>query len=189
MADITPPSPGVSEEQLTYLLALGHESASVDFKAVLDPRQTRDLIELAKDVGAMQVDGGYIVIGADDQGRPVPPGVPSGELPLFDESNLRPKLARWLPDGFEIRTANQTLADCTFVLIYVVPNPAGFCIFKADGQYSAANGTKAVFRKGDVFVRHGTSSERWVASRHRPDLRPPCGRHERCLARRAPSRP
>lgn len=162
MADITPPSPGVSEEQLTYLLALGHESTRVDYKATLDPRQTRDLVELAKDVGAMQVDGGYIVIGADDQGRPLPPGVPSADLPLFDEANLRPKLAKWLPNGFEIRTANHTLADCTFVLIYAVPNRAGFCIFKADGQYSDAVGTKNVFRKGDVFVRHGTSSERWV---------------------------
>ena len=72
MADITPPSPGVSEEQLTYLLGLGHESAGLDYKATLDLRQTRDLVELAKDVGAMQVDGGYIVVGTDDQGRLVP---------------------------------------------------------------------------------------------------------------------
>ncbi len=148
MADITPPSPGVSEEQLTYLLGLGHESAGVDFKTTLDPRQKRDLVELAKDVGAMQVDGGYIVIGADDQGRPVPPGVPAANLPLFDEANLRPKLAKWLPDGFEIRTVSHTLADCTFVLIYVIPTPGGFCIFKADGQYPDGKDTKTVFRKG-----------------------------------------
>lgn len=125
MADITPPSPGVSEEQRTYLLSLGHESAGLDYKATLDLRETRDLVELAKDVGAMQVDGGYIVVGADDQGRPVPPGVAAADLPLFDEANLRPKLARWLPDGFEIRTASHTLADCTLVVTYVVPNPAG----------------------------------------------------------------
>jgi hypothetical protein len=162
MADITPPSPGVSEEQLTYLLALGHESAGLDYKATLDLRETRDLVELAKDVGAMQVDGGYIVVGADDQGRPVPPGVATADLPRFDEANLRPKLARWLPDGFEIRTASHTLADCTLVVIYVVPNPAGFSIFKADGQYANGKNTKNAFRKGDVFVRHGTSSERWV---------------------------
>ncbi len=162
MADITPPSPNVSEQQLSHLLGLGHESAGVDFKSSLDPRQKRDLVELAKDVGAMLVDGGYVVIGADDQGQPVPPGVPAEDLPLFDEANLRPKLAKWLPDGFEIRTANHTLADCTFVLIYVVANPAGFCIFKSDGQYGAGKDTKTVFRQGDVFVRHGTSSERWV---------------------------
>lgn len=162
MADITPSSSGVSEEQLTYLLGLGHESAGLDYKATLDLRETRDLVEFVKDVGAMQIEGGYIVVGADDQGQPVPPGVAAADLQLFDEANLRPKLAKWLPDGFEIRTASHTLADCTFVLIYVVPNPSGFSIFKADGQYADGKGTKNVFRKGDVFVRHGTSSERWV---------------------------
>lgn len=160
----TPPPPNVSEQQLTHLLSLGHESAGLDYKATLDLHQKRDLVELAKDVGAFQADGGYIVIGADDQGGPVPPGVPAADLARFDEANLRPKLAKWLPDGFEIRTATHTLAGCTFVLIHVVPNPAGFCIFKSDGQHGEGKEAKTVFRQGDVFVRHGTSSERWAQS-------------------------
>jgi hypothetical protein len=162
VTDTQPTAPTVSEQQLTHLLAAGHESSTVDFKERLDLRNKHDLVELAKDIGAMQVDGGYIVIGADSQGTPMPPGVPAADLQMFDEANLRPKLMKWLPDGFEIRTAHHTIGGCTFVVIYAMANQDGFSVFRADGQYESPRGPVTVFRQGDVFVRHGTSSERWA---------------------------
>lgn len=56
-----------SEERLRQLLDDGHEWEELDYKRVLDLSTRRDEVELAKDIGAMQVDGGDIVIGA---GRP-----------------------------------------------------------------------------------------------------------------------
>ena len=55
----------VSDEKLSELLALQTEYPELDLKATIDLTSTRDVVELAKDVGAMQVGGGYIVIGVD----------------------------------------------------------------------------------------------------------------------------
>jgi len=63
--------PLVSEEKLRQLLAEQAESASLDFKSDCDLRNKPDQVELAKDVGAMQMHGGFIVLGADDRGQPM----------------------------------------------------------------------------------------------------------------------
>lgn len=62
-------------EQLEHLLAVGHESEQLDYKRACNLNDKRAVVELAKDVAAMQIVGGYIVIGADNQGTPVSPGV------------------------------------------------------------------------------------------------------------------
>jgi hypothetical protein len=118
--------------------------------------EKRDVLELAKDVAAMQIDGGFIVVGADNQ------GVLTGELReddvlLLDESKIRPKLARYLPEPFEIRCAHYVIEGKHAAIIYVAPNPEGFCIFKATGNHAE----RPVFRAGEVYARHGTSSEPW----------------------------
>jgi hypothetical protein len=50
-------------------------------------------------------------------------------------------------------------------LVYVGPAEHGWAVFKADGEYEvAAKGQSkriTLFKMGDVFVRHGTASERW----------------------------
>ncbi|MCA1693543.1 MAG: ATP-binding protein, partial [Actinobacteria bacterium] len=153
--------PVVSLEQLEHLLALEHESEQLDYKRGCDLKDKRAIVELAKDVAAMQIAGGYIVIGADDRGRPVPPGVLPGQERMYDEANLRPKLSHWLSEPFELRTAVHPVEDCTFALIYVVPREDGFCIFSDDGKYHDGQTEQILFRKGEVFVRHGTVNERW----------------------------
>ncbi|CAN5479277.1 hypothetical protein BH20ACT23_BH20ACT23_27530 [soil metagenome] len=39
------------------------------------------------------------------------------------------------------------------------PHPDGFCAFQQDGMYEEGGKTKFAFRKGQVYSRHGTSSE------------------------------
>jgi hypothetical protein len=71
-----------------------------------------------------------------------------------------------------------------FAVVYVGPNPKGCCIFQADGQY-VKNGKQVVgFRSGDIFIRHGTASER--AQQH--DLDRIFTRAERVWAERARER-
>lgn len=66
-----PPADGiVTDERLAALLRLAAEYDELDFKAAVDLSSTRGEVEMAKDVGAMQVKGGYIVIGIDDSGEP-----------------------------------------------------------------------------------------------------------------------
>jgi hypothetical protein len=77
----------VSDEKLSELLALGTEYPELDFKGTLDLATKRDQVELAKDVGAMQVRGGYIVVGAKSDGTLT--GELAGvNLSRFDEAML-----------------------------------------------------------------------------------------------------
>lgn len=153
--------PFLNAEKVEQLLSEGGESETLDYKRTLDLNQTCDVVELAKDVAAMQVEGGYIVVGADDSGRP------TGELTkeqakLFDEATLRSKLLRYLPEPFGLRTCVYDKDGNLIAAIATQANPAGFMVMKADGQYGSGKNITRVFRRGDVFVRHGTASERWA---------------------------
>jgi hypothetical protein len=156
--------PLVSEEKLRQLLDEQAESVSLDYKSACDLRDKGALVELAKDVAAMEMHGGFIVIGADDRGQPVG-GLQSGTTRLFDEAALRAKLRKWIPEPLDLLTAHHEVAGSLMVMIYVGPNPQGLAIFQADGQYVDASGQqRTAFRKGDVFARHGTASEPWSQS-------------------------
>jgi hypothetical protein len=161
--------PILSEEKLRSLLAEQHEQSCLDYKRSLNLAVRRDIIELAKDVAAMQSElaGGYLVVGSDDRGSPVPDLTPQ-LAKHFDEATLRPKLARYLAEPFTIRCALHDIDGNVVAFIYVGPSEHGWCIFKAAGEYEDAAGKKKiVFRESDVFVRHGTSSERWNDSDRR----------------------
>jgi len=159
--------PLVSEEKLRQLLDEQAESAALDYKAICDLREKADTVELAKDVGAMQVAGGYIVIGADNNGRPTN-GVAAERVALFDEATLRAKLRKWLPEPLDLLAAAHEIDGSKVVLIYVGANPDGFAVFQADGQYVVGSKEKTAFRKGDVFARHGSASEPWSQADIRP---------------------
>ena len=149
--------PDVSEENLRQLLAEGHEYETLDYKRSCDLSNHDELIEIVKDIAAMQILGGYIVTGADNHGNPTD-AVSPNHITLFDESRLRAKLRRYISEPFELRTRHHNIDGHDYIVIYVGENPQGFAIFAASG-YDKAN--KLVFREGDVFARHGTASERW----------------------------
>jgi predicted HTH transcriptional regulator len=108
----------------------------------------------------MQVDGGYIVVGAADGGQP------SSEVAMatagrYDEASVRNILKKWIPEPFHIRIGRHVIDGCNLVLIYVAPNLDGMCVFSADGQYANDAGkSTTVFRAGDIYARHGSKSER-----------------------------
>jgi hypothetical protein len=79
---------------------------------------------------------------------------------LFDPAKLHNKLAKYLPKPFEIRAATHHYQGQSYVLIYVMPHPDGFCVFEQDGKYQDGEKQVIAFRAGEVFARHGTSSER-----------------------------
>jgi hypothetical protein len=146
-------SASVNRETLEELLREQHESAELDYKSSIDMRETRDVVELAKDVGAMLMKGGYLVIGADDYGQPTGQ-LADEQLPLLDEATLRAKLARYLPDGFQIQVGLHEINAQRIAVIYVEPHPAGFAVFKRVGQID----NKVIFSAGQIYVRRGTAS-------------------------------
>jgi hypothetical protein len=151
--------PIVSDEKLGQLLGLQTEYPELDYKRIVDLSSTAGVVELAKDVGAMQVRGGFIVVGVDDH------GIPTGEMDSvdvrpFDESRLVPMLLKYLPEPLEIRTRVADRDGHVVVLIYVGPHPSGCAVFHAIGQYQRGDETVIRFRPGDVFWRDGTRSVR-----------------------------
>lgn len=62
------PDGSVNEEALKALLADQAEAPNLEYKQLRDLDQTEDVVKLARDVAAMQSQGGYIVIGVDGRG-------------------------------------------------------------------------------------------------------------------------
>jgi hypothetical protein len=128
--------PVITLEKLRLLLAEQHESELLDYKRTLDLTARRDICELAKDVGAMQIDGGFIVIGADDHGQPTDEIAPEQiKQRLFDQATIQAKIRKYLPEPFDVRSAVHEIDGKHVALIYIGPSPDGFCIFRADGNY------------------------------------------------------
>lgn len=156
--------PIVTREKLLALLAEQHEQSALDYKTTLNlgKGHAHDVVELAKDVAALRAEaaGGYIVVGADDHGKPVADLTPD-LAHHFDEAVLRPKLEKYL-DPAGLRCAVHDVDGMKLAVIYVPPAEAGWCVFHAPGEYEDNGKKHYVFRVGDVFVRHGTSSERWT---------------------------
>lgn len=149
----------VSEDKLLELLAVQAEHAELDYKSYLDPTKQDDKVEFAKDVAAMQSlpQGGYLVIGADQRGQPTTEHGVIREAD-FDETKLRQAVDKFLPQPSGLTVAVHRLDGIDLALIYVAPRAEGFTVVQKHGQLLD---NTTVLRKGDVFVRHGTSSERW----------------------------
>jgi hypothetical protein len=147
---------------LRALLGRGIEFEGLDYKRAWDPDKRGEVLELAKDVAAMESlpDGGYIVIGADDDGKPGGMFAPSKRAD-FDEQRIRSKLVSVLSEPLGLDVALHQLEGDTYLVLGVRPHPDGLRIMSQAGNYSAGNKTRSLWQEGDVFVRRGTSSVKW----------------------------
>jgi len=153
----------VTRDKLLELLAVQTELPELDYKRECNLSSAGGLVELTKDIGAMSILGGYLGVGADDSGNAV--GLPDGQAWLFDQATLSAKIAKYLPNGVEIRSAVHELDHGpglrAVALVWVGPHSDGWCVFTRTGDYVVAGKTKLAFRAGDVYARHGTRSEPW----------------------------
>jgi len=149
----------VTSEKVAELLALGTEYPELDYKDSIDLKEKRDLMELAKDVAAMRVRGGYLLIGVNDQGSPTG-NMDSVNHKQFDEANLVPKLLRYIAHPLELHTSTIDWKEHSIVIVCVPASSRGCAFFCADGKYTEGGHEKVVFRAGDVFWRDGTRSVR-----------------------------
>jgi len=148
----------VDADLLRSLLARAAESDDLDYKSTWDPGERSDLVELCKDIAAMESlsNGGYVVVGCDDRGNP------SGTFSVtdsskFDEQRIRSRVVSVLGEPIDLSCALHRFGDHDFFVLGVGPNRDGMRIMPKDGEYPG----KTVWREGDVFVRRGTSSIRW----------------------------
>jgi hypothetical protein len=154
--------PTAGYEKLSQLLTEGHESASLDYKSTLDLSLHHDVIELVKDLAALRAEdlGGYIVVGAADDGSPTDGLSDDRKAALFDEAALRGKVNKYLSEPLQLLSGVHVLDGHRFACVYVGPSARGFEVLRVEGT----NEKKTVFQAGDVFVRRGTASVRWTAA-------------------------
>lgn len=154
----------LSDEKLSELIARRAEYPELDYKRKIDLEVKRDLLELTKDVGAMQVRGGYILIGVDDDGS-ISGDMDDIELRPFDEASLASKLDRYLTGPLKLAARVTRRDGHTIVAICVSPHPSGCSFFKINGGYEDRNGKPiTVFHAGDAYCRVGTKSARLTQS-------------------------
>lgn len=155
--------PGLGPKKAEELITRKRESAKLDYKATYDPQRTRDVVELAKDVVAMaNTAGGYMVIGVDDAGEEI--GLSEDEAARMDEATLRAQVGGFIGTALELFVDRAVvLQDKRYAIITVLRSPRSPVVFERIGQYqkNAKAEIVPVFRPGDVFVRHGSASERW----------------------------
>ena len=153
----------VGIDKLRALLAQANEASAVEYKSAWEPSDRGDLLEVTKDIAAMEslVEGGHIIIGADNAGRP------SGSFPThgtdqFDEQRVRSKVVAELSEPLDLHLAMHELDGAHFLIIGVGPYANGHRVMNKEGTYTDASGkSNTVWRKGDTLIRRGTSSVRW----------------------------
>src|ERR1700691_3424293 len=86
---------------ITSFMNEGTETPGLDYKQRVDLNQAKDLVVITKHLGAINIEGGYIVVGADNNGNPSKQ-LTEIEAKLFDEATLHSKVERYLAEGFQI---------------------------------------------------------------------------------------
>lgn len=153
--------PTAGDEKLRQLLAEGHESPSLDYKSTVDLSAHHDVVELVKDLAAMRAEalGGYIVVGAADDGTPTDGLSDDRKAALFDEAALRGKVGKYLSEPLQLLAGVHVVDGHRYACVFVGSTERGFEVLRLEGTHEK----KTVFQAGDVFVRRGTASVRWNA--------------------------
>lgn len=155
----------VGEEKLAELLALGAEHSSLDFKRELDLNEPIKKLDFIKDCAAMmnQPQGGYLVIGANDDGTPAKGAfAPSKEM--FDSASLTEIVRGYVDAPIDIRAQVHTLRlagePAQMAVVYIAPPADGIpAVMAKDGIGKAPSGANVTrFSRGVVFTREGTSN-------------------------------
>jgi hypothetical protein len=126
----------LSDEKLGELLAYKTEYPELDYKSTIDLTTTEGQVQLAKDVGAMQVRGGYILGGVGNDGT-LTGQLNKADLRAFDEARLAPRLLKRLPEPLELRTRVAERDGHKVVMFYVGGHPSGCAFFRADQRATA----------------------------------------------------
>lgn len=150
----------VDQEKLLELLRAEGEFSSLDFKREINLGDKRKKLEFIKDCAAMgnQPEGGYLVIGAEDDGVPVPGTDLSGVN--LDSAALKQIVEGYVDGHIDIRSQTHSVAlqGVTYHLavIYVAPPRDGFpLVTKKLGDASEG---RPVFQQGVVYTREGSQN-------------------------------
>lgn len=149
-------------ERLRALLERGVETEELDYKSTWDISSKPALLEICKDIAAMEAmpSGGHLVIGADDDGAPSGLFDEAAEAD-FDEQRVRSRVVAILGEPLALGVAFHRVGEHSYLLIRVEPHVDGYRIMSTQRGYDRAGQQHVVWNEGDVLVRRGTSSVKW----------------------------
>ncbi|WP_447947945.1 AlbA family DNA-binding domain-containing protein [Microbacterium maritypicum] len=148
----------LTREKLLELLALGAEYPELDFKATLDLRDRHHCLGLVKDIIAMANNGtgGYVVIGAEENGTPAT-GRPPCDPRQFDSADLAQQVSRHVITAPVVTSQSHEVNGHPMVLIHVAPSASGLpAIISGSGEYADGKRMRVVLEEGVLYVREGT---------------------------------
>lgn len=142
-------------EKLRELLSFGCECTELDFKEVINFSSKKEKLEFVKDIVSManHYPGGYLVIGACDD------GTPSGragenDWDKFDPAILNDQVNGYIDVPIRLYSQHHNLGGHEFQVVCVLSPKDGLPIpFNRPGRYDAGNRKQGtVFDKG-MFLR------------------------------------
>lgn len=154
-------------EKLTELLS-EPEQQHLEFKESVDLSENEGKIKFVKDVVSMsnRHPGGYILIGVDDNGKPVTPQGTFDQKTreLFDGARLNDLIRKYTEGPVHVTSQFHTVSDNEIIIIYAHHNESGLPVpMSALGQYEKNGKTVQLFRTGDICIRDGAQNAplRW----------------------------
>lgn len=157
-------------EKLAELLDLAEEEA-LDYKSEANISKGRHRLDFVKDAVAMsnRPDGGYILLGVTDDGRPCQKIGACKDRKQFDGANLSNTVRAYVDGEFRIITQWHDIGEYEVLLVYVPGHRDGLPIpMTKIGQYDVEDSkggkeTRYVFYEGQVWLREGAGN---VTLRH-----------------------
>lgn len=157
----------VSDNRIATLIKFQREEESLDYKEALDltsnSAKKHTKIDLVCDIVSMaNTTGGYILVGVKENigGRFSTQGVDQDCIALLTQETIKNWLGNYVDATIRVLVragkynGKDIVAICTFSAGVPVP-------FRQHGQYRLPKGVeKTKFLAGDLFVRHGSKSER-----------------------------
>jgi hypothetical protein len=149
----------LTREKLEELLSLAAEHPELDFKAGLDLTDAPHRLGLVKDIIALANTGtgGYIIVGANDDGTAARDQQPVNPK-RFDSADLAQIVSRHVVAAPIVAAQTHEMDGWTLVLIHVAPSANNLpCIVSTSGEYDRGDGRmKTVLQEGVLYVREGT---------------------------------
>ena len=149
------------KDKLKELLSLGAERTELDYKEALDLGEPRHELDFVKDAVSMfnHFPGGYIIVGATDDGKPSP-RADETDWGQLDGSKLTAKVRKYVSVPLTPVSAIHELDGHKYCLVCFQSPLDGLPVpFTKMGQFVDENGKqKTVFRVGEFIRRDGASN-------------------------------
>ena len=135
------------------------EGKNLDFKAEFEPNDHRAKTAMVKDIVAMaNSGGGELVFGRNETSSP---GIGPQAIKDLDSARVLDYVEKYVEKGLihlrhDVEFLNNGNALCT-IAIEASDYPV---VMRKDGTWSNMGISKPVFQRGDVWVRHGSKTER-----------------------------